>query len=69
MMNKLFDLQFVIGLFFLVVGLLLLSYRLISSAAIISKNEINLYCGGLFSVFGFLMLIFSGRKKTNCQER
>ncbi|MGJ7033072.1 hypothetical protein GGU45_003585 [Niabella hirudinis] len=49
-MNRIFDLQFAIGLFFLIVGLLLLLYYILGEAA--SGAKVNLYCGVLFVVFG-----------------
>jgi uncharacterized membrane protein len=58
-MNKLFDLRFVIGLFFLVIGILVLLYSFITE----SGKEINRLCGILFIVFAALMLFLSGRKK------
>jgi len=58
-MNKLFDLRFVIGIFFLIIGILLLGYGLFSSRTM----EVNKWCGILFISFGAFMLIFSFRKK------
>lgn len=54
-MNKFFDLRFVIGLFFLIVGLLLLGYALFSTGAAY-KKEVNLYGGILLASFGTIML-------------
>jgi len=59
-MNKLFDLQFVIGLFFLIVGLLVLVYYLISVS---NNGTVNLFCGIVFVLFGIIMLLAS-RVKT-----
>lgn len=55
MMNKLFDLRFVIGLFFLAVGILLVIYGLAGDGGI------NLWAGAGFGVFG-LVMIFISRK-------
>jgi hypothetical protein len=57
-MNKLFDLRFVIGSFFLLVGLLLLIYHFSSS----SETDVNLWCGAGFSVFGVVMILLSLQK-------
>ncbi|MGZ3838364.1 MAG: hypothetical protein ACXVMS_09860 [Flavisolibacter sp.] len=59
-MNKLFDLRFVIGAFFAIVGLMLLIYSLASDNH--DQKSINMGCGGLFLVFGILMILFSFRK-------
>lgn len=60
-MNKLFDLRFVIGTFFLIVGLLLLLYGFFSSE---SDQSVNRWCGSIFSIFGFVMLLLSYQKKS-----
>ncbi|MGN6402608.1 MAG: hypothetical protein ACTHMD_19270 [Flavisolibacter sp.] len=59
-MNKLFDLRFVIGSFFSIVGLLLLIYSLASKVR--EGQSINSWCGVLFLVFGVLMILLSFRK-------
>lgn len=56
-MNRFLDLRFVIGLFFLLTGLILLGYGLVRD----SGGGINLWCGGLFVVFGLLMAVLSGK--------
>ena len=59
-MNKFFDLRFVIGAFFTVVGILLIVYDFLN------KNEtqnVNRWCGGIFIVFGIVMILFSYQKK------
>lgn len=61
-MNKLFDLRFVIGLFFLIIGLLLIGYSFLSDFTEY-KKEVNLYCGLLFSSFGLLMLMLKQKNK------
>jgi hypothetical protein len=58
-MNKLFDLRFVIGAFFAIIGLLLIAYSLITTEG----RQINLICGGIFVVFGIVMIAFSARNK------
>lgn len=62
-MNKLFDLRFVIGAFFSLVGLLLLIYGLLSKVE--DQQIINKYCGGLFLAFGLIMIVLSFRKNGN----
>lgn len=58
-MDKLFDLKFVIGLFFIIVGVLLMIYGFGTA------TSVNQLCGGLFSLFAILMLLpFNKQKKT-----
>jgi hypothetical protein len=61
-MNKLLDLRFVIGLFFLIIGLLLLGYAFFSDTTEY-KKEVNLYCGMLLSSFALLMFALKKKKK------
>lgn len=62
-MNKLFDLRFVIGLFFTIIGVLLLVYGFMGKDA--SGGTVNLLTGGAFGLFGLLMIAFSfGRKES-----
>ena len=63
-MKKLFDLRFVIGAFFSIIGLLLIVYSFIEEAG---KN-LNLICGIIFSVFGIVMIILSSRVKEDATE-
>ncbi len=56
-MEKLFDLRFVIGLFFTVVGLLLVGYHFFGSAA--TEEMVNLWTGGIFLLFGVFMVVLS----------
>jgi hypothetical protein len=58
-MNKLFDLRFVIGSFFLVVGILLLGYSFLSSQTANNFVAVNRGCGIVFIVFGILMVVLS----------
>ena len=64
-MNKLFDLRFVIGSFFSVVGILLLLYGFFSNKS--DMQEVNKWCGGIFLIFGMIMIIFSRLNKTKDQ--
>jgi len=57
-MNKLFDLRFVIGLFFVLAGLLLLAYALLAGGA-----ALNGWCGALFLLFGGSMVGLSYLRK------
>ena len=63
-MNKLFDLRFVIGLFFLVIGVLLLTY-----AWLISHEAVNYVCGLLFAGFGGVMIYFSSGQAREEEEQ
>lgn len=59
-MNKLFDLRFVIGSFFSIVGILLLIYGFMNKA--LESNAVNRWCGCAFVVFGIVMIILSMQK-------
>ena len=59
-MNRLIDLRFVIGLFFFVIGIILLGYSFITS--VVDAVSINRWCGILFIAFGAFMLFLSYRK-------
>jgi hypothetical protein len=59
-MNKLLDLRFVIGVFFLVIGGLLLVYSFVSEDE--SIRVTNRWCGVVFMVFGALMVFLSLKK-------
>jgi uncharacterized membrane protein HdeD (DUF308 family) len=54
MMNKFFDLRFVIGVFFLVVGILLLIYSFTNPA--IDHAAVNRDCSIAFIVFALVMI-------------
>lgn len=56
-MNKLLDLRFVIGLFFAIIGLLLVIYFLMDTKE--GPAKVNAVCGGLFIVFGLGMILLS----------
>lgn len=63
-MNKLFDLRFVIGTFFTVIGLLLLGYSFtattVETATSIENTQVvNRWCGIVFMIFGILMIVLS----------
>lgn len=60
MLKKLNDLQFVIGLFFSVVSVILLLNVLLSSH---SQSNLNLYTGVGFLVFGLGMMFIKGNRQ------
>ena len=60
-MNKLIDLRFVIGAFFVIIGALLLIYHFVSD----SDTDLNLWCGAGFGAFGLLMILLSFQKNAN----
>jgi hypothetical protein len=60
-MKKLFDLRFVIGVFFLVIGVILLGYGFIASTASTGRS-VNLWCGTIFVLFGAFMTILSYKR-------
>lgn len=62
-MNKLLDLRFVIGLFFLATGSLLTGYHFFSGKVAGEYPTVNLYCGIGFLCFGALMVFFSFKTK------
>ncbi len=57
-MDRFLDLRFVIGLFFILTGLLLLGY-----GCFYPREVINLWSGGVFIVFGLLMTFLSFKVK------
>jgi len=61
--NKLFDLRFVIGSFFLIVGILLVIYSFLNETE--QAKDINLWCGITFSVFGIFMILLSLKQEAN----
>lgn len=54
MMNKFFDLRFVIGIFFLAVGILLLVYSFTNPT--VEHAAVNRWCGIAFMVFALVMI-------------
>ena len=58
-MNKLLDLRFVIGVFFVVMSILLLGYSFLSDATTADARTVNRWCGAVFGVFGVLMVVLS----------
>jgi putative Mn2+ efflux pump MntP len=62
-LNKLFDLRFVIGSFFSIVGILLLIYGFLIETG--QAKDINRWCGIFFLIFGVVMIILSMRKEAH----
>ncbi|HZW70257.1 MAG TPA: hypothetical protein VFF57_05250 [Hanamia sp.] len=60
-MKKFFDLRFVIGIFFLAVGVLLLIYSIVSPSA--EHPEVNRYSSIFFIAFAIVMILMSFDKK------
>lgn len=57
-MKRLLDLRFVIGLFFVIVGMLLVIYYLVSGKHRI-EEIVNIRCGTVFTLFGITMAALS----------
>ena len=55
-MNKLFDLRFVIGAFFVVVSILLFIHRMVNGE---DPQHINKWCAVAFAGFGVIMIALS----------
>ena len=60
MYNRINNLGFVIGVFFIIVALILLIGGLLSPSL---AYKLNFYTGGGFLVFGLVMVVGSGREK------
>ena len=56
-MNKLLDLRFVIGVFFTLIGLMLVIFSFTSQEE--AAQNINRWCGIVFALFGVLMIFLS----------
>lgn len=66
-MNKLLDLRFVIGLFFIATGILLAGYYFHSGKSFGEYPAVNLWCGIGFLCFGVFMVILSKTDKSDDQ--
>ena len=64
-LNKLLDLRFVIGVFFTLIGLLLLVYSFTTGGATESAGSVNRWAGVVFTIFGILMIVMSFRKEAH----
>ncbi|ANE49602.1 hypothetical protein [Flavisolibacter tropicus] len=63
MQKRLLDLRFVIGLFFTIIGLLLLVYSFFATTQLETGESINRYTGLVLLAFGVFMIILSQRKE------
>ncbi len=61
MYKKLSNLGFVIGIFFIIIALILLTGGFLSHG---SDYKLNFYTGFLFLVFGMLMAFFNGKNNS-----
>ncbi len=61
-MNKFFDLRFVIGLFFSVIGILILLYSFTNLHE--AHQSVNRWCSISFIVFGAIMIILAFGKNS-----
>lgn len=61
-MNKLLDLRFVIGLFFVILAVLLLGHSFLAADSTDDARSVNRLCGIVFGVFGVLMVVLSLKK-------
>jgi hypothetical protein len=62
-MKKILDLRFVIGVFFTLVGLLLLGYSFWEADE--TGRSINRWCSIAFTIFGIIMILLSFVKDAN----
>lgn len=56
-MKNIFDLRFIIGLFFLLVGIFLFITSFVSHPVLGKTETVNFWCGIVYIAFGILMLI------------
>ncbi|HEY4209665.1 MAG TPA: hypothetical protein VGM31_22725 [Puia sp.] len=68
MIKKLLDLRFVIGLFFLLVGLLLVAYSFFAAGDIKNAGTVNRWCGIVFGLFGLFMILISSNRSRDGQD-
>ena len=62
-MKKFFDLRFVIGIFFLVVGILLMIYSVLYKTPEGFNQSVNRGCAIFFIIFSIIMIFLSFDKK------
>jgi len=60
-MEKLLDLRFVIGVFFFIIGVLLLIHGFSATDLTGHVESVNKWCGGIFILFGVVMILLSFR--------
>jgi hypothetical protein len=68
-MKKLYDLRFVIGVFFTIAGLLLTGYHLFTDKSPVPEDKLNLWSGVFYTVFGIVMMGLSYTKTASSEER
>ena len=64
-MNKLLDLRFVIGVFFTLIGLLLLVHSFLTGSDMEGSHSVNRYTGLTFLAFGVFMIVLSFQKEAH----
>jgi cytochrome c biogenesis protein CcdA len=62
-MNKLIDLRFVIGLFFTIIGILILVYSFVTKVDV-DNQSVNRWGSIAFIIFGVVMIVISLGKDT-----
>lgn len=71
-MKNILDLRFVIGLFFLLLGIFLFITSFVSRASTGKTETVNFWCGIVYIIFGAFMLILwktGGNKKSEELEK
>lgn len=61
-MKRFFDLRFVIGLFFLIMGIMMLGHALLGNTESEHNPEVNLWSSIMFLVFALFMLFLSRKQ-------
>lgn len=64
-LSKLLDLRFVIGVFFTLIGLLLLGHSFVVINTMAGAESINRWAGLVFVAFGILMILLSFQKEAH----
>lgn len=67
-MGRLYDLRFVIGIFFTIAGLLLAGYYLVENNSAVVGGKLNLWSGVFYIVFGVVMIALSYTGKNTPDE-
>jgi hypothetical protein len=67
-MKKLFDLRFVIGLFFLSMGVILIGYYFMTDTNLSMHPTVNKWSGWVYFVFGVVMVKLSYRNNNATEE-
>ncbi len=67
-MKKLFDLRFVIGLFFLSMGVILIGYFLMTDTNMNMHPTVNKWGGLVYLIFGLVMIRLSYGKSEEVDE-